>query len=54
MCYSWRPGIGLVKIQKINSPYHTNINKSITSVSIDRLEPLAGKVALATQTFREK
>ena len=42
-------GIGLVRIWKINSPYHTNINKSITSSTVDTLIPLAGKVALATR-----
>ena len=42
-------GIVLVRIWQINSPYHTNINKSITSSSVDTLIPLAGKVALSTQ-----
>ena len=37
-----------MRIRQINSPYHTNISKSITSSSIDTLLPLAGKVALAT------
>ena len=48
MGYSDRPGIGLVRIRKINSPYHTNINKSIPSSSVYTLTPLAGKVELAT------
>ena len=43
-----RPGIGLVSIRKINSPYHTNISKSIHSSSVDTQIPLAGKLALAT------
>ena len=54
MGYSGRPGIGLVSIWQKNSPYHTNINKYITSSSVDTLIPLAGKVALATQTCRGK
>ena len=54
MGYSERPGIGLVRIRKINSPYHTSISKSITSSSVDTLITLAGKVALATKTCREK
>ena len=37
-----------MRIRKINSPYHTNISKSITSSSVDTLIPLAGKVVLAT------
>ena len=45
---SGRPGIGLVRIRQINSPYHTNINKSITISSVYTIIPLAGKVALAT------
>ena len=51
---SGRPGIGLVRIPQINSPYHTNFIKSITSSSVDTRIPLAGKVALATITKREK
>ena len=43
-----RPGIGLVRICQINSPYHTNFSKSIPSSSVDTQIPLAGKVALAT------
>ena len=52
--YSGRPGIGLLRIQKINSPYHTNFSKSIPSSSVDTQIPLAGKVALATVTSRGK
>ena len=44
-----RPGIGLVRIWQINSPYHTNFSKSIPSSSVDTQIPLAGKVVLATQ-----
>ena len=43
-----RPGIGLARIWQINSPYHTNFSKFITSSSVDTQIPLAGKVALAT------
>ena len=46
--YSRRPGIGLVRIRQINSPYHTNVSKSIPSSSVDTHISLAGKVALAT------
>ena len=52
--YSGRPGIGLVRIRQINSPYHTNFSKSIPSSSVDTQIPLAGKVALATVTSRKK
>ena len=44
-----RPGIGLVRIRQINSPYHTNVSKSIPSSSVDTQIPLAGNVALATK-----
>ena len=54
MSYSGRNGIGLVRILQINLPYHTNINKSMTSSSVDTLIPLAGKMALATQSCRGK
>ena len=47
-----RPGIGLVRIQKINSPYHTKVSKSIPSSSVDTRIPLEGKVALATSRWR--
>ena len=50
MGYSGRPGIGLVRIRKINSAYHTNIDKSIASSSVDTLIPLGGKLALATSS----
>ena len=43
-----RPGIGLVRIRKINLPYHTNISKSISSSSVDTQIPLAGKVEIST------
>ena len=46
LAFPW-PGIGLVRIRKINSPYHTNFSKSIPSSSVDTQIPLAGKVALA-------
>ena len=49
-----RPGIVLVRIWQINSSYHTNFSKSIPSSSVDTQSPLAGKVALATITSREK
>ena len=52
--YSGRPGIGLVRIREINLPYQTNVSKSIPSSSADTQIPLAGKVALATVTSREK
>ena len=52
--YSGRPGIGLVRIRQINSPYNTNISKSIPSSSVDNQIPISGKVALATVTSREK
>ena len=42
------PGLGLARIWQINSPYHTNINRYITSSSVDTLIPSSGKVALAT------
>ena len=45
------PGIGLVRIWEINSPYHTNVSKSIPSSSVDTQIPLAGKVALATEPY---
>ena len=48
-----RPGIGLLRIRKINSPYHTNFSKSIPSSSVDNQIPLAGKVALATCISRK-
>ena len=54
LVYSGRPGIGLVRIRQINSPYHTNVSKSIPSSSVDTQISLAGKVALATVTIREK
>ena len=50
--YSGRTGIGFVRIWKINSPYHTNINKSIPSSSVDTILPLVGKVVLSTNTCR--
>ena len=43
-----------MRIRKINSPYHTNLSKSIPSSSIYTPIPIAGKVALATITIREK
>ena len=43
-----------MRIQQINSPYHTKFSKSIPSSSVDTQIPLAGKVALATVTSREK
>ena len=52
--YSGRPGIGLERIRQINLPYHTKLNKSIRSGSVDTQIPLAGKVALATDTCRKK
>ena len=42
-----RTGIGLVRIWQINSPYHTNVSKSIRSSSVYTQIPLAVKVALA-------
>ena len=54
MGYSGRPGIWLVRIRKINSPYHTRISKYIPSSSVDILISLAGKVAISTKTCREK
>ena len=54
MGYNGRPGIGLVRIWQIISPYHTNIDKSIASSSEYTLIHFEGKVALATQTCREK
>ena len=48
MGYNGRPGIGLVRIRQINSPYHTNFSKSTPSSSVDTQIPLAGKVAIAT------
>ena len=54
MGYNGRPGIGLVRIRQINSPYHTKINNYITSSSLDTIISLAVKVAIATQTCREK
>ena len=53
MGYNGKPIIGLVRIRKINSPYHTNVNNSITSSSVDNLIPLAGKVTLATVGMRQ-
>ena len=47
LAFPW-PVIGLVRIQQINSPYHTNVGKSIPSSSVDTQITLAGKVALAT------
>ena len=47
LTFPW-PGIGLVRIRQINSPYHTNFSKSIPSSSVDNKIPLAGKVALST------
>ena len=47
-------GVGLVRIRQINSPYHTTIGKSITSIIVDTIIPLAVKVHLATQIFRVK
>ena len=43
-----------MRIRQINSPYHTNFCKSIPSSIVDTQIPLAGKVALATVTSREK
>ena len=43
-----RPGIGFMRIWQLNSPYHTKVNKSIPSSSVDTQITLAGKVALAT------
>ena len=40
--------IELVRIRQINSPYHTNVSKSIPSSSVDTQIPLAGKVSLVT------
>ena len=37
-----------MRIQQINLRYHSNINKYITSSSVDTLIPLARNVALAT------
>ena len=54
MGHNERPGIGLVSIRQINSPYHTNLSKSIPSSSVDNQIPLAGKVVLATVTCRGK
>ena len=54
MGYNGRPRIGLVRIRKINSLYHTNINKSINISSVYTVITLECKVALATQTCREK
>ena len=48
---SGRNGIVLARIRQLNFPYHTN-NKSIPISSIDTLNPLAGKVELATNTCR--
>ena len=48
MGYIGRPGIGLVMIRQINSPYHTKINKYIASISVYTLIPLSVTVALAT------
>ena len=50
MGYNRRPGKVLVRIRQINSPHHTNINKSITGISVDTLILFAGRVALATHT----
>ena len=38
----------MVRIWQLNSPYHTKVNKSIPSSSVDNEIPLAVKVALAT------
>ena len=46
--FPW-PGIGLVRIWRINSPYHNNVFKSIPIISVDTQIPSAGKVALATK-----
>ena len=43
-----RPGIGLVRIRKINSPYPTNVSKSIPNSNVDTQTPLADKEALDT------
>ena len=43
-----RPGIELVRIRRLNLPYHTKVNKSIPSSSVDTQIPLEVKVALAT------
>ena len=51
---SGRPGIRLVRIRQINSPYHTNFSKSIPSIIVDTQIPLAGKVVLATVISRGK
>ena len=45
-----RPGIGLVSIWQLNSPYHSKVNKSIPNSNVDTQILLAGKVALATCT----
>ena len=44
----------MVRIWEINSPYHNNLSKSISSSRVDTHIPLAGKVALSTVTCREK
>ena len=44
----------MVSIREINSPYHTNVSKSIPSSSVDTQIPLAGKVALSTVTCTKK
>ena len=49
MGHNGRPGIGLVIIRKIKSPYHTNISKSIPSSGVDTQITLGGKVALSTR-----
>ena len=43
-----------MRLWQLNLPYHTKVNKSISSSSIDTQIPLAGKVALATVTVRGK
>ena len=47
LAFPW-PRIELVRIRKINSPYHISFSKSIPSISVDTQIPLAGKVALST------
>ena len=53
LAFPW-PSIGLVRVWKINSPYHTNVSKSIPSNSVDTQIPLAGNVVLATwKSFKD-
>ena len=54
MGYNGMPGIGLVRIRQINSPYYTNISKYIPSSSVNTLTPLAEKVAQGTKICSER